>query len=162
MYLIRLYSHHGFVRDAPCPRADSDMNLKLDRILDGQRQLTRHNMLLTKVVIAHSMPTPSSSKSQREYHQRETKSQMRVYYRCVDENNPHVTKCLVLNTFFPTETVTYAHIVGVTEKQHLTFLGMDFTDLWSPKNGLLIHQDIERQFTENNVVSIFLVIYNLS
>jgi hypothetical protein len=110
-------------------------------------------MLLSKVVIANSMPTASSTKSQREHHQAQIKSQMRVHYGCVHENNPYMTKCLVLNAFFSTEQVTFAHLVGVTEKNHLHMLGMNSTDLWNPRNGLLVHRDIEHEFTKNNVVS---------
>lgn len=154
-----LYCHHPVTIRYHAPFID--ILPLLDDIRNLQQQQMRHNMLLTKVVIASAMPTPSSTASQREGHQDKIKSEMRVHYDCCDASNPHVTRCLLLNKFFATNDVTYAHLVGVNEKKSLALLGMTNEDLWNPRNGILIHNSIETQFTRNNVVRFCIFIMSI-
>jgi hypothetical protein len=82
------------------------------------------------------------------------KEAMRQHYACTHPTNKDVTKCLVLGAYFSTRDVVNGHIVKVAEKIHLELIGLSQHDLFNYRNGILMHREIERVFTQNEVVRI--------
>jgi hypothetical protein len=98
-----------------------------------------------------SSATPVSSSSDRIRHQCEFKERLRDRYDCRDPNNGNVTKCMLLNHFFSTQTVIASHIIGLNEKQMCSVFGID--SIWDPRNGILLHSVIDKHFESMEIVS---------
>jgi hypothetical protein len=125
-------------------------------ILEGQRKSIAQNSQLIKVLVAVNKPHASSNTSLRVHHQVRFKTEMRSYYQCEDPHNPSVTKCMLLNTFLPTNKVIAAHIIAVKNRNTLAMLDLHAEDLWSCRNGLLLFEPIEKRFNNLEVVCLII------
>ncbi len=62
---------------------------------------------------------------------------------------------MVLNVYFESHMVVAAHIIGMTNRNCLALLNLDVDhDIWSDRNGLLIHEEFEKRFEAQEIVSI--------
>lgn len=118
--------------------------------------MTRNYELMIQCFIASNLPQPSSSASERDYHQQIWNDEMKTRYHCGDPSNPDVTKCMLLNIFLPTSEMTTTHIISIKNRGVLPMLGMNSEDIWSPQNGLLLHTPIKNRFAKLEVVSIII------
>jgi hypothetical protein len=81
---------------------------------------------------------------------------MRRNYQCENPLNRDLTKCMLLNTYFRTDEVTAAHIIGVNNRKILAMLDLHSEDLWSWRNGLLLFGPIEKRFDDLEVVCLII------
>lgn len=109
------------------------------------------NRPLLRTVNALCSAKPVSTTSDRDKHKDIFKRSLSLRYQCHDPANANVTKCMILNHFFSTEQVTASHIVGLYERQICATLG--FTDVWDPRNGILLFHEIDKCFENMEVVS---------
>ena len=122
------------------------------------RQVVKEDIReMTKIFMQVNGLTATSTKSEREYHQEDFKKKLRDRYQCAHESNPDLTRCTILNSFFPTNQIIAAHLIGLTNRKCLSFLNLDaHNDLWNERNGLLIHAEFERRYEAQEIVRIFL------
>ena len=119
--------------------------------------LTLNSQLVT-CVIASNLPHPSSTPTERNYHQTIWKNEMRTRYDCVDPADSSVTKCMLLDVFLPTSLVTAVHIISLNNRKALPMLGLHSEDIWSPRNGLFLLTPIENKFDNLEVVSTIIIL----
>ncbi len=86
---------------------------------------------------------------------------MRTHYQCTDLVDPNITKCMLLDTFFPTDGVIATHIISLKYRNNLSLLGLPFEDFWNVRNGLLLYSPIEKRFDDLEVVS-FIIFLDFS
>lgn len=109
------------------------------------------NRPLLYIINALCSAKPVSTASDRDKHQATFKGNLKMRYGCYDSRNPNVTKCMILNHFFPTDKVTASHIVGLAERQVCSTLG--FNDVWDMRNGILLFHEIDKRFEAMELVS---------
>lgn len=108
----------------------------------------------TKVLVQLHSLKPTSTKSEREHHQYEFKQSLRKRFKC--DKKPGKTKCMILNVYFESKFVVAAHIIGMTNRDCLTLLSLDcYHDLWSDRNGLLIHEEFEKRFESQEITFLY-------
>jgi hypothetical protein len=98
-------------------------------------------------------PKPTSTKSDRLEHQVAFKKSLIDRFECYHPKNRNVTKCMVLNHFFSTEDVIAAHLIGLTNLDSLLPLNLNRADVWSERNGVLVHREIEKKYESQEIVS---------
>ena len=69
------------------------------------------------------------------------------YQREDPRNHPNELKCMILDDFFPRQDVIGAHIwMSYTAGNGLEEFNLNTHDIHSPRNGMLIHHDVEKAF----------------
>ncbi len=106
-------------------------------------------------MVGVNSPVPESTASQRAQNQDAFKNSLKQRYNnCVDVANPNILKCMVLDHFFAANQVSGAHIIGLTNHQSYSLVGMNYsTDRYHERNGLLLYHDIDVKYGNQLIVS---------
>jgi hypothetical protein len=109
------------------------------------------NAPIHKLLIDIVSPKCTSTSSDRTFHQINFKKALRERYCYINEENPDVTRCMVLGVFFSSDVVIASHIIGLTNRISLSALNLN--DIWSDRNGLLIYKEFEKKYENQEIVS---------
>ena len=107
---------------------------------------------ILSVINAISSANPVSTTSERDRHQLTFKESLKDRYECRNLVNKNVTKCMVLNHFFSSDTVKASDIIGLYEKKLCKVFGID--SVWNPRNGILLHNSLGKHFERMEIVSL--------
>jgi len=136
-------------RDITCVKK-SQVNIS-----KSQANISKCQAKISKVILQTFIPhPPSSTKTERYFHQSQMKAAARVRYECEHPLDPTLTKCMLLGLYFPTSDIVCSHIIAVNNRNSLSLLGLDATCIWNEKNCLLIFHSIESKIENLEVVSI--------
>ncbi len=131
----------------------------VDIILDTLQDQTRAIKTLYRLMVGLHSPVPESTASQRILNQEAFKNSLiRRYNHCAHATNKYL-KCMVLDHFFLANRVTASHIIGFTNHQSHSLVGMNYCmDRYHERNGLLLHHEIDVTYGNQLIVS-FLTLY---
>lgn len=111
---------------------------------------------VTKIIMQVNGLRATSTKSERDHHQADFKNRLRDRYHCANGLNPDVTRCTILNSFFQSNEVIAAHLIGLTNRQCLGYLNLNpNSGMWDDRNGLLIHVEFERRYEAQEITFLY-------
>lgn len=115
---------------------------------------TKASLRIEKVVVASCQPRAHSTTSMRQQHQQVFRSELIERYKCQDRKRPQLLKCMVLNRYLPRKNVSAGHILHLEQPECFAPIGLNYaTDKFNSRNGVLWHEDIERCYGNQEVVS---------
>ena len=131
-----------------------DISIALHKLHMGLMRQTKVLQFVSKeVIIQHRRRMdiwPSSKRTRIE--QSDFKASLIQYYQCQHATDGGLVKCMILNEYFPKGLVIASHIWKYcTQGEGLEEFGLKESDINSPRNGILLCQEIEKAFDEKKL-----------
>ena len=128
-------------------RIQANANIEVARI---QASSNRRTDKVLALIINSFLVKPISTASQRDHHQTKFKADLVNEYNCQStSSSPSSTnfiRCMVTGEFIRHDKVKASHLIALKDEAILTILGFTPAFKWSPKNGLLLFDLIDKAF----------------
>jgi hypothetical protein len=85
---------------------------------------------------------PISTRSQRDYHHLQFKSDLIENYQCACATSEYI-KCMIVGHGIRKDKVIASHLVALKDEEKLVLLGHSVQFKWNYKNGLLLYDSID-------------------
>lgn len=117
-----------------------------------KKSLHQQTKVICGVLSAITSPVPVSSKSEREQHQTEFRTNVIEHYELEEVQNvgtkrgiDPTVKCMITGLYFPPNHVAAGHAVGLHDRERALhiFCGMTDGDIWDVRNGIMWLKEIQ-------------------